>query len=115
MDIDAVPTVERSPATDSTADFFETVANSWSAPTIHTVNLDGESFYLFESRMDGEFGVDGMRIHTDDILYAHDLDPVEDEQLRERVQQGFVRNNSDEVRETEATDELKKIVKKKKS
>jgi hypothetical protein len=113
MDIDEVPTVERRAAEDS-QDFFETVRDSWAAPEIHTVNHDDGTFYVFESRINDTFEIEGVEFSPEDVLDATSLDPVDDRERRDDIHRAFNRYGHDETRETEATNELKEIVKKKK-
>jgi len=114
MDIDGVPTVERDPYPE-TEDFFEEVSDEWAAPEIYRVNHDDGVFYLFESRIEDTFEVNGVEFSRDDVLLADSLDRIEDDELRDDITRAYQRHGHEEIRETEATNELKKIVKKKKS
>jgi len=113
MDIDEMPTVQREPVTaDSESEqFYQRVEDDWALPEIHTVEFGGESFYVFESRLSGEFEVMGIEFADDDILHALSLQPVDDA-MHEEIQRAYQRDEN--IRKTEATTELKKIVKKKK-
>lgn len=113
MDIDEVPEVRRSRADDDPENFYETVADSWSMPEIYTVRYGGDDFYLFDTRIDAEFEAEGVRVHTSDVLYADSLDPAAP-RIADEVHQAYRQRSQNDIRETEATNTLKEIVKKKK-
>lgn len=113
MDLDAMPDVRREPSPNDPENFYEAVATNWMLPEIQTVELHGNEYYAFDTRLTGEFEVEGVRFNSDDILHADSLEPVTDSELRQNVQSAFRRGNGDARRETQATDELKKIIKKK--
>lgn len=115
MDIEGVPRVQRSPATSDPENFYSAVADTWHLPEIYTVVYNDEEYYLFESDLRGEFNVSGVRFEHDDVLYADSLNPVEEAERREEIENAYRSRNSDNIRETEATEELKKIIKKKKN
>jgi hypothetical protein len=116
MDIDSVPTVERSPYSENpeAAEFYEAVEERWTAPEIYRINHDDGTYYIFESRLEGEFEVAGVTFTDRDILRADTLEAIEDAERRDDIRRAYNRHGNDEIRETEATNELKKIVKKKK-
>jgi len=114
MEIDEMPEVRREPFED-TRSFYETVEQDWWYPEIYQVSYDGRPFYLFESRLDGPWEVNGVTFTADDVLYADELDVVEDETYTQEVWSAYTLNGTEDTRETEATEELKKIIKKKKS
>lgn len=114
MDIDEMPTVTRSQPDCDPESFYETVESEWYLPEIYTVVVNEEPFYLFESRFNGEFEAAGREFTQNDVLYANTLERVNNEELANNIRQAYRRQNSDELRETEATEELRKIVKKKK-
>lgn len=114
MDIDTVPTVTRSPHPES-EDFYMAVSDEWAAPEIYRVNHDDGTFYVFQTRFEGgTFDISGYEFSPNDVLRADTLEPVDDSEYTDDIQRAFQRYDTDELRETEATDELKKIVKKKK-
>jgi len=113
MDIDAVPVVERDQYPGDPENFFEAVRQEWGYPEVYHVEYEDGNYYLFESRLDGEFEAGGVSFTPDDVLRADELTRVQDPEQRQEVQSAFERRNSDDARETEATEELKKIVKKK--
>lgn len=113
MDIDEVPTVRREPSPDDPQGFYESVASRWDAPEIYLVEVDGNHYYAFETSF-GTFEVDGLEVGNGDVIYADGLDYVSDEEEARVVNQAFNRRNAESSRRTEATEELKKIVKKKK-
>jgi len=113
MDLAGLPTVQREPLSES-QDFYETVADGWAMPEIYQVTLDDQRFYLFDSRLDGEFEANGVGFHTDDVLWADTLNVVTESSIIDDVRRAYNTRNQDESRTTEATDELKKIMKKKK-
>lgn len=109
-----MPVLERSMADSDPEAFYETVRDSWGAPNIYHVRYADDSFYAFESRLSGEFNVDNIVFTDDDVLRADTLEPVTDEEIREQIEVAITRDGRSDLRETEATEELKKIVKKKK-
>lgn len=113
MDIDGVPVIERAAHEEDPENFFDTVAEDWSLPEIYRVDYQDETFYVFESELVGEFVANGVTFSDDSVLRAGELTEVTDENYRE-VRRVFEnrRDGGDERRETEATHELKKIVKK---
>lgn len=113
MDIDEVPTVSREPHPESES-FFEEVADSWHAPEVYRINRDDGDYYLFNSDMEGTLEIAGEEIRTNGVVFAGTLEPVEDSERVNDIQRSYQRHGHDEIRETEATNELKKIVKKKK-
>lgn len=114
MDIIGEPTVAQEPASSDPEGFYEAVADEWAAPNIYTVRLDEAEFYLLDSDLQGEFAAAGQRVHTNDVLYADSLEPVEDNTIRGDVESAFERRHASNNRETPATEELKKVIKKKK-
>lgn len=113
MDIEDIPSISREPVSDS-EEFFQTMIDSWALPEIYQVELGGEHFYRFESEMDAELEVEGIEFETNDVLHADTLE-VANQELAEDVSRAFQRRHNESSRETDATKELKKIVKKKKS
>lgn len=114
MDIEAVPEVRREPFPESQS-FYETVESQWHFPEIYRVSYDDNQYYLFDSRLTGEWEVGDVRFAHDSILRADTLEVVVDPVERDEIQRAYQRGQSDEgPRETEATDELKKLIKKKK-
>jgi hypothetical protein len=115
MDIDNMPVIERAPCPDDPEQFYEAVASEWSLPEIHYVSFNDGNFYIFESEFDATFEAAGVEFHPEEVLYADTLESVSDPQLCDDVRRAYERHGDEERRATEATDELKKIVKKKKS
>lgn len=113
MDINGIPSVERSPATTDPADFYDAVSDGWHLPEIYRVEYDGEEYYTFETDLIGSFEAAGVSFGYDSVLVADSLEPV-DEALRQEVRNAFEARRTDNNRQTEATEELKKIIKKKK-
>lgn len=113
MDMDEVPTVSRYQSDADPEAFYETIASDWTYPEIYTIEYSDSEFYTFETRFDGEMEAEGVRFHTDDVLRADSLDPVTDPDLESEVRRALNRRG-DTNRETEATEELKKVLKKKK-
>jgi hypothetical protein len=113
MDMESVPTVQRQEAAADPENFYETIESNWQLPQIYTVNYDGTEYYTFDSRLSGVMSVEGVEFHTEDVLYADSLQPVDDETLEQEVRTALNRRG-DTGRETEATEELKKVLKKKK-
>lgn len=113
MDIDEMPAVRRMPAEADPENFYEMVANDWALPEIYTVEYDDRTFYVFETDFEGAFEVSGITFEGSDVMYADTLDVVDDNALIEEVYGAYQRAQTDDMRETEATKELKKIVKKK--
>lgn len=113
MDMDSVPTVHRQEAGVDPEHFYDTVENDWTLPEIYCVEYDGNEYYTFDSRMSGEIEVEGIHFHTEDVLYADSLDIVTDAELESSVRTALNRRG-ETSRETEATEELKKVLKKKK-
>lgn len=113
MEIEEMPEVRRRPA-EETEDFYETLENGWHFPEIYQVEYDGRSFYVLESRLSGSWEYDGFEFTADDIIYADELEIVEDEMYANEVRSAYSRSAAESSRETEATEELKKIIKKKK-
>lgn len=114
MHIEQIPDVRREPAPDDPENFYSEVENLWAAPEIYLVELGGTRYYTFESNIDGEFTVAGRSVSPGTVLYADSLNPVEEEETRSDVVLALQRRDAESLRETEATDELKEIVKKKK-
>lgn len=117
MDIETIPTVDRQPSEEDPENFFDAVANDWSMPEIHRVSFDGQDFYYFETelRPSYEFEADGVEFRADQILRADSLNPVQEPTLADDIERAYQHRLGDNPRETEATKELKKIVKKKKN
>jgi len=113
MDINGIPSVERSPSQADPADFYDAVTEGWHLPEIYRVEYDGEEYYTFESDLRGSFEAGGVQFYHDSVLYADSLDEV-DEVLASEVRSAFDARRSENNRQTEATEELKKIIKKKK-
>jgi hypothetical protein len=114
MDIEEVPAVRRSRAEVDPENFYDVVSEEWSMPEIYTVEMDGDAFYVFDTRLQANFAACGIEFSHDDVLYADSLETAAPE-VAEDVRRAFGRRNQDEMRETEATETLKEIVKKKKS
>lgn len=113
MDIEDRPSVRREPA-GGTDDFYQEVEDAWGLPEINTVEFGSDSFYLLESRLDGEFEAAGVTFQANDLLYADTLESVEDPALRDEVRRAYNRRGDGEINESEVTDVVKDIVKKKK-
>lgn len=114
MDIDGIPTVSRQPSPTDPEQFYEQVSSRWSHPEVYRVSFGDTDYYVFESRMDGEFEAAGTTFNTDDVLYASTLERVQNETIAEDARNAFQQRESANPRQTEATEELKKIIKKKK-
>lgn len=113
MDIERVPQVGREPVADD-GGFYQEVAERWDAPQIYRVSLDEDDYYAFESDFNGTFEVDGVEVGSDVVVHAETQTPLEGNEADE-VLRAFTSRNSQQERETEATHELKKIIKKKKA
>lgn len=115
MDIEDVPQVEREPVPE-TADFFGTVREGLMYPEIHTVQHDGDFFYVLDSQhsyVTGvEVGNEEVRFSANDVLYADTLEQADDD-IGDEVMRMYNRVENT-FRETEATKTLKQIVKEKK-
>lgn len=117
MDIETMPEVRQEPSPDDPENFYETISNSWMYPDVYRVDHDGEQFYVLRSDMSGELTVPvlDMQIPVNGVLYADSLENVDDPATREDVERAFERHfGGDGQRETEATHQLKEIIKKKK-
>lgn len=116
MDINDIPVVLREAHPDDPENFFEEVRSEWHLPEIHQVEYNGNNYYVFETDLRGTWEVSGVTFAHDSVLIADELEQVSNETVAEDVIRAFdARNRSDgPTRETEATHELKKIVKKKK-
>lgn len=116
MDIEGVPIIERSPHEEDPEHFFEEVQEQWALPEIYHVEYGDSAFYTFNSVMDAEWEVAGVTFSENDVIRADELEHVADETLAAEVRTVFEnrRDGSSPRRETDATHELKKIVKKKK-
>lgn len=114
MDIEDVPIVRREQPECDPEQFFATVESEWYYPEIYAMEYNDTTFYLFESRLQGTFEVEGVEFSPSDVLYADSLNPVDDSSTRAEVNRAYNRRGSEGMRETEATEELKKLVKKKK-
>lgn len=114
MDIENIPTVERNRCPDDPIGFYDAVRSEWAAPEIYHIEYEGTSYYAFESQIDDTLEIEGVAFSPDDVLYADELTRVADSSLADEVRSAFQFRNGDATRETEATEELKKIVKKKK-
>lgn len=116
MDIENVPTVERRQDPNDPENFYERVVNAWHLPEIRRVEHQDTGFYILESSNydDGTFMFDGIPVPANGILYADSLEPVEDDVLRQEVNSILNRGSGQSRRETEATNQLKEIIKKKK-
>lgn len=112
IDIDEQPVVESSPIPE-TEELFRTLDNAPVYPDVVTVRHDDGDFYVTESDFHGTFDVQGNPVPANGVVDARTLDVVSDE-LAEDVVRVMQRHDTNELRTTEATDELKKIVKKKK-
>lgn len=115
MDIDSVPVVERDAYPGDPENFFERIRNDWGYPEVYHVEYGDNNYYVFESRLEGDFEVAGVTFTPNDIVRADELTVVHDPEEHDEVRAAFERRNANVGRETEATEELKKIVKKKKS
>lgn len=113
MDIEEVPTVERERYAGDDS-FFDMVRNTWAAPEIYHVEYLGEHYYVFDSEIDATIEAGPIEFHPEDVVRASSLEAVENDELADEVRTAFRRRNEGSPRETEATEELKKIVKKKK-
>lgn len=109
MQIDDLPEIRREPVPE-TDDFFYEVYEHPAMPEIHTVEYGGEPYYLLDSRLACEFEADGIQFGPNDVVHAESLDSAEGE-VADQIRQAYNRMNAT-YRETDATQELKKIVKK---
>lgn len=114
MNIDGMPVVERAPSNADPDNFYSAVEEGWHLPEIYRVEYNGDDYYAFESDLAGEFEAEGVTFSHDDVLAASSLDAITDSEVREGVTNAFRSQTSENIRETEATNELKKIMKKKK-
>lgn len=114
MDLDDAGRVMNEQYGGDPENFYEEVSSSWAAPEIYHVEYDDEHFYTFETNLDvDEFAISNVEFNPNEIFWAESLDPVQDDEYAEEVQRVAERVRRNNTRETEATDELKKIVKKK--
>jgi len=114
MDLNEIPEVRREPSTADVEGFYEEIEDSWMLPEINTVTIGSNTeLYVLESDLEGTMSVGGFEFQANDVLYADTLESVQDQDLRERAEAALNRI-TDERRETEATNELKKIIKEKK-
>lgn len=114
MHIEDIPDVRREPAPEDPENFYSEVESEWAAPQIYLVEIGGERYYAFDSNIDGEFEVNGITVQPNTALYVDSLNRVQDQDVEEDVVLALQRRDAESLRETEATDELKEIVKKKK-
>lgn len=115
MDIEDMPEVRNAPSEDDPENFYEQVATDWSLPEIYTIHYNGNDFYFLESQMVGEIEVADTTVEANDLLFADELSPVDDPELQNEVERAYMRYTSQtEHRETQATETLKDIIKKKK-
>lgn len=114
MDIDEMPSISRSMADVDPEGFYETVESAWHLPEIYRVELDDVQFYALSSRLEGGIEIGDVQCRANDVLYADSLNPVETEELADRVRRALNRRG-ESTRETEATEELKKVLEKKKA
>lgn len=116
MDISDIPVVKREPHPEDPEHLFEEMDGVWYLPEIHQVEYNDTGYYVFDTEMEGEWEVSGVEFAHDSVLIADELEELNDPGLAEEIRRAFeARHRSDgPARETEATHELKKIVKKKK-
>lgn len=114
MDLAGMPEVRRASSQNDPENFYSTVADSWAHPEIYTIDYNGDQFYTFDTELDGRFEVEGITFTPNSVLYTDSLNEVQDDELRSDVRSALQNRGRDGRRETDATDELKKIVKKKK-
>lgn len=115
MDIGDIPLVNREPHPDDPENFYEEVASRSWLPEIHQVEYGSEHYYVFDTQMEGSWEVADVTFSHDDVIIASELEIPEDPVVEEVRRAYDVTNRADgPERETEATHELKKIVKKKK-
>lgn len=112
MDIDNVPSVTRAEAPDDPENFYSKVADSWHLPTIHRVRTEGTDYYILESEIEDTFKVSGIEFSDGDVLYADSLEHADSAESN-RIWRAY-QQRSENTRHTAATDELTKIIKKKK-
>lgn len=112
MDIDSIPEIKREQSSADPESFFEMVSETWHLPNIYCVTMDGTDYYLLDSELSGEMEAAGISFNTNTILYADSLNEVEDQDLYNQIRTAYTRRGQTR-RETDATEELKKIVKKK--
>lgn len=98
----------------TTADFFEEIESYWDAPEIYTVHYDNTPYYVFDSRLGGPIDVSGVTVSDGTVIRASDLTQVDDSSVRDSVWNFYQSNESNEPRESEATEVVKEVVKKKK-
>jgi len=116
MDLDDRPTVAREPFESDPESFYDEVSATWDAPEIYAVELRDTPFYVFDydTRFAGSScEIAGVEFTPSDVLYADSLEQVTDAELADDVRSAY-RRDGQNPRETEATEELKKLVKKKK-
>jgi len=92
------------------------MVENWAYPEVYTVEMPSGQFYVLNSELEGTVHVDGVdtEVNTNGILWADTLNPVTDGGIRQEVVNAYQMYTSDNRRETKATQELKKVVKKKK-
>lgn len=114
MDIESMPEISRDTARTDTSDFFYHVQESFHTPDIFYVQFDDGEFYQLDSSLSGEVEIQGETYSANGVIWADSLEPVTDEERRDEVQRAFQNQARENQRETEATEELKKVLKKKK-
>jgi hypothetical protein len=115
IDIEGMPTIEREAAEQDPEHFYDEVSSEPFLPQIFRVDYRGTQFYTFETQMQNvDFEYAGVQFSDDSVLRADTLEHVVDESLRDDIRRALDRRGSEDTRETEATQELKKIIKKKK-
>lgn len=115
LDLDDQPRVAREPAEADPEEFYQTVAEDWALPEIYTVELDGQEFYSLNTDRSWFQTLEaaGVEFDPDAVIYADTLEEVNNQEVLNEVERAIHRRQ-EARRETEATDELKKLVKKKK-
>lgn len=112
MEFDDDAEIARAPAPES-AEFYEHVEERPWLPEIHRVGMDGRTFYLFDTRLQGTFEAGGVQFDHDDVLNARTLEPVDDA-LEGEIRSAY-RSYGEQTNRTPATDYVKDVVKKKKA
>lgn len=121
IDVEDIPDVRARPYDDD-PDFFRELSDEWAAPEIYYVEVpggdfDADEYFVTESQMAGEVSTLGYEVDANGVYYgdSDSLTPVEDPEIERRVRAALERYRSGSISQSEATDEVKKALKKKKA
>lgn len=121
MDIDEMPTFRRDGVPEQrippeSVEFFNDVREKPHYPEIFYARYGGEQYFVLRSELEASgitHDILGAELPLNTALHADTLEPVADDELQRQIIDALSRRNG-QRRETEATQALKDIVKKKK-